>query len=35
VIGYTDCTIPWQPGAELSEYICQQNNKDVQHLVGK
>ena len=28
-------TIPWQPGAELSEYICQENNKDVQHLVGK
>jgi hypothetical protein len=31
----TAYTIPWQPGAELAEYICQENNKDVQHLVGK
>jgi hypothetical protein len=27
--------IPWAPDAELMEYICQENNKDVFHLVGK
>ncbi len=27
--------IPWAPGGELLEYICQENNADVQHLVGK
>ncbi len=31
----TGYTIPWQPAAELTEYICQENNKDVTHLVGK
>jgi hypothetical protein len=31
----TSYTIPWQPGAELLEYICQENNKDLPHLVGK
>ncbi len=31
----TSYTIPWQPGAELMEYICQENNKDLSHLVGK
>jgi hypothetical protein len=27
--------IPWSPGAELFEYICQENNVDLHHLVGK
>jgi hypothetical protein len=27
--------IPWVPGQELSEYVCQENNRDVEHLVGK
>ena len=31
----TSYTIPWQPGAELMEYICQENNKDLPHIVGK
>jgi hypothetical protein len=31
----TSYTIPWQPGAELIEYICQENNKDLPHMVGK
>jgi hypothetical protein len=31
----TSYTIPWYPGAELLEYICQENNKDLPHLVGK
>jgi hypothetical protein len=31
----TSYLIPWAPGAELLEYICQENNKDVLHLVGK
>jgi hypothetical protein len=31
----TSYTIPWQPGAELLEYICQENNKDLPHMVGK
>ena len=26
--------IPWAPAAELMEYICQENNKDVFHLGG-
>jgi hypothetical protein len=28
-------TIPWVPGAEPLEYICQENNQDTRHLVGK
>jgi hypothetical protein len=28
-------TATWQPNQELMEYICQENNKDLQHLVGK
>ena len=28
-------TARWAPGQELMEYICQENNKDLQHLVGK
>jgi hypothetical protein len=31
----TSYTIPWAPGAELYEYICQENNKDLGHMVGK
>jgi hypothetical protein len=31
----TSYTIPWRAGAELIEYICQENNKDTPHLVGK
>jgi hypothetical protein len=31
----TSYTIPWVPGAELLEYICQENNKDLPHMVGK
>lgn len=31
----TAYTIPWQPNAELLEYICQENNKDIAHMVGK
>jgi len=31
----TSYTIPWAPGTELLEYICQENNKDLTHLVGK
>jgi hypothetical protein len=27
-------TIPWSPGTELLEYICQENNKDLEHMVG-
>jgi hypothetical protein len=27
--------IKWAAGQELLEYICQENNKDVEHLVGK
>jgi len=27
--------IPWVPGQELSEYVCLQNNRDLEHLVGK
>jgi hypothetical protein len=28
-------TARWAPGQELMEYICQENNRDLQHLVGK
>jgi hypothetical protein len=28
-------TIPWRAGAELLEYICQENNRDLPHMVGK
>jgi len=31
----TSYTIPWASGAELLEYICQENNKDLPHMVGK
>jgi hypothetical protein len=31
----TSYTIPWAPGVELFEYICQENNKDLGHMVGK
>jgi hypothetical protein len=28
-------TATWAPGQELFEYICQENNRDTQHLFGK
>jgi hypothetical protein len=28
-------TARWAPNQELMEYICQENNRDLQHLVGK
>lgn len=31
----TSYTIPWVPGVEPMEYICQENNQDTRHLVGK
>ncbi len=31
----TSYLIPFVPGGELFEYICQENNVDVKHLVGK
>ena len=31
----TSYTIPWAAGHELYEYICQENNKDLPHMVGK
>lgn len=31
----TSYTIPWAPGMELYEYICQENNRDLPHMVGK
>jgi len=31
----TSYLIPFVPGGELFEYICQENNVDVRHLVGK
>lgn len=31
----TSYTIPWAPGVELYEYICQENNRDLPHMVGK
>ena len=29
----TSFTIPWVPHAELMEYICQENNKDLPHMI--
>src|SRR4051812_8096220 len=31
----TSYTIPWVAGVELLEYICQENNKDLPHMVGR
>jgi hypothetical protein len=31
----TAYTIPWVADAELLEYICQENNKDLPHMVGR
>ena len=31
----TSWNIVWDPGIEPYEYICQEGNKDLQHLVGK
>jgi hypothetical protein len=31
----TSYTIPWSAGMEPLEYICQENNKDLVHMVGK
>lgn len=31
----TSYLIPWAPGAELLEYICNENNTDLHHLIGK
>ena len=31
----TSYTIPWSPGTELLEYICQEDNQDLRHMVGK
>jgi hypothetical protein len=31
----TAYTIPWAAGVELYEYICQENNRDLPHMVGK
>jgi len=31
----TSYSIPWVPGAELLEYVCNENNTDLSHLVGK
>ena len=31
----TSYLIPFVPGGELFEYICQENNVDGEHLVGK
>lgn len=27
--------IPFVPGGELAEYVCQENNEDIYHMVGK
>jgi len=27
--------IPWVAGQELSEYVCQENNRDLEHLSWK
>ncbi len=27
--------VPWEAGWDIMEYICQENNKDLHHLVGK
>jgi len=31
----TVTTATWMPNAEILEYICQENNRDLKHLVGK
>jgi hypothetical protein len=31
----TSFWIPWVPGAELLEYVCNENNADLSHMVGK
>jgi hypothetical protein len=31
----TSYSIPWASGTELYEYICQENNRDLAHMVGK
>ena len=31
----TSYTIPWAPGQEPMEYVCQEDNVDLPHLVGK
>ena len=31
----TSYSIPWSPDTELLEYICQENNKDLSHMVGR
>jgi hypothetical protein len=31
----TSYTIPWAPGQEPMEYVCNENNVDLTHLVGK
>jgi hypothetical protein len=31
----TSFWIPWVPGAELLEYVCNENNSDLSHMVGK
>ena len=31
----TSYTIPWAAGRRALEYICQENNKDLPHMVGK
>jgi hypothetical protein len=31
----TSYRIPWAGGEELLEYICQENNRDLDHMVGK
>ena len=27
--------IPWSPNAEMYEYVCQDNNRDVRHMYDK
>ena len=27
--------IPFVPSGELMEYVCQENNEDIHHMVGK
>jgi hypothetical protein len=31
----TSFTIPWAPGFELFEYVCNENNSDLSHMVGR
>jgi hypothetical protein len=31
----TSFTIPWYPGGELLEYVCNENNADLSHMVGQ